>query len=280
MKRTHRIPFLILLALFLLPVLGWAQLAPFVIISDSHVGARDSLYLAVIKRIDEERIRVIIHTGDAIDSPGNQKQWATFFEITGPDKILHHTAGNHDILGQRSLETYLTFFPNPYYSVSDKDTLFLFLNTELPGEEGSVTGQQLAWLTAELDKPYRFKFVFLHEPLYPFVPGHGLDRFEEARDHLHRLFVEKGVSFVASGHDHVYHRTEKDGIVYVISAAARKRHRVFLKNGEVRYMVAIRKNDGYAFTVKNLRGITRDEFSVSGLSFERPQEIKRELMRQ
>jgi hypothetical protein len=32
--------------------------------------------------------------------------------------------------------------------------------------------------------------------------------------------------------------------------------------------------------VKNLRGITRDEFSVSGLSFERPQEIKRELMRQ
>jgi hypothetical protein len=81
----------------------------------------------------------------------------------------------------------------------------VLLNTELPGEESMITGIQLSWLAAELDKKYRYKFVFLHEP----------DQNEAARDRLHKLFIRKGVSLVVSGHDHMYSRSRRNGIIYV-----------------------------------------------------------------
>ncbi len=255
--------FLIAVALLLIPLSAWAQHAPFVIISDTHVGARDSLYPDVMRRIDEEKTRVIIHTGDAIETPGSLRQWARFFEITGPDKKLHLAPGNHDIYGKRSLAVYLRFFPKPYYSFSDGDTFFILLNTELPGEEGMIAKEQLTWLRAELQRPFRYKFVFLHEPLYPAVPFHGLDRHDEARDTLHRLFVQNSVSLVVSGHDHLHDRTMKDGIVYVIAPMTRGQHRFFTKNEDPGYILATRNGNGFSFTLKDIQGNVKDVFSVT-----------------
>jgi hypothetical protein len=145
--------FLIFLIFFLIPLFSWAEHAPFAIVSDTHVGASDSLYPAFIQRMDKEQIKVIIHTGDAIQSPGDVRNWGTFFDIKGPRTILHLAPGNNDISGKASLEVYLKLFPKPYYSFSDGDTLFMLLNTELPGEESMIQGKQLAWLEAELQRP-------------------------------------------------------------------------------------------------------------------------------
>jgi len=255
--------FLIVLALLLIPLRAWAQHAPFAIVSDTHVGAGYSLYPAFIHRVEEEKIQLIIHTGDAIDTPGSLRQWGLFFEITGPGKRLHLAPGNHDIHGKGSLAVYLKFFSRPYYSFSDGDTLFMLLNTELPGEEGAVAGEQLAWLETELQRPFRYKFVFLHESLYPAVSLHGLDRHSEARDALHRLFVQKGVSLVVAGHDHVYDRTMRDGIVYVIVPATGGQRWLFSKNGDPGYILAIRNGAGFSFTVKDIQGNVREAFSVT-----------------
>lgn len=255
--------FLIFVALLLIPLLAWAQQTPFVIISDTHVGARDSLYADFMHRIEEEKIQVVIHTGDAIETPGSLRQWARFFEITGSDKKLHLAPGNHDIYGKRSLAVYLRFFPKPYYSFSEGDTLYVLLNTELPGEEGMVAKEQLAWLQTELQRKFRYKFVFLHEPLYPAVPSHGLDRHEEARDALRRLFLQNSVSLVVSGHDHIYDRSMRDGIVYVIAPAVRGQRRFFTKNEDPGYILAIRNGNGFSFTLKDIQGNVRDVFSVA-----------------
>jgi 3',5'-cyclic AMP phosphodiesterase CpdA len=255
--------FLIALALLLIPLYAWAQMAPFAIVSDTHVGACDSLYPAFMHRVEEEKLQVIIHTGDAIDSPGSSSQWARFLEITGPAKTLHLAPGNHDIHGQSSLAVYLKFFAKPYYAFSTGDTVFILLNTELPGEEGMVANEQLAWLKTELRQPFRYKFVFLHESLYPVTPYHGLDRHSEARDALHRLFVKKGVSFVVAGHNHIYDRTTRDGIVYVIAPATRSHPLFPSQNGGPGYIVATRKGDGFFFTVKDIQGNVREEFSVT-----------------
>ena len=187
-----------------------------------------------------------------------------FFELTGPDKILHLTPGNHDIRGEQSLSVYLHFFQKPYYSFSDGDTLFIFLNTELPGEEERIAGEQLAWLKAELEKPFKYKFVFLHEPLYPLLSGHGLDRYTEARDNLHHLFVTKGVSLVVSGHDHIYGRTTKDDILYVTAATLGGSLPLFMKGSEVfRYITTTRNGEGYSFTVRDMEGNTKDRFIIN-----------------
>ena len=245
---------------------GAEEYAPFAIMSDTHVGFRNSVYAAFIHEVEEQNINVIIHTGDAIHEPGNVSQWIRFLEITGPDKTLYLAPGNHDIRGEESLAVYLTFFPKPYYSVSDGDTLFVFLNTELPGQEHRITGEQAAWLENELQQPFRYKFVFLHEPLYPVVPYHGLDRHKKARDALHRLFVRNGVALVVAGHDHIYKRSEKDGITYVVAGAQGGRLHFLAKNGEFfNYIAAIRIDDHYFFIVRGMQGETEDEFTVGRL---------------
>jgi 3',5'-cyclic AMP phosphodiesterase CpdA len=252
------------LGLLLAVSFGWAEDARFAVVSDTHVGAPNSAYPAFIRDMEAEGISLIIHTGDAINNPGNKSQWRRFFEITGPGRILHLAAGNHDIEGRESLQVYLTFFPSPYHAFAEGDTLFILLNTELPGEEGMVAGEQLAWLETELERPFRYKFVFLHEPLFPVIVGHGLDRHKEARDVLHRLFVQRGVSLVVAGHDHIYQRRQREGITYVVAGAAGGSHEFFGKNGEsFRYMVATRAGEGYSFVVRDMEGTVRDLFSVT-----------------
>ena len=56
------------------------------IVSDTHVGARNSVYAAFIDMIDESKIETIIHTGDVINKPGSLRQWRRFFETTGSAK--------------------------------------------------------------------------------------------------------------------------------------------------------------------------------------------------
>ena len=264
--RRSGIAGLIALLLFLCPLFAQAELTSFAIISDTHTGSEDSVYPAFIRIVEEQKIRVIIHTGDAIHNPGRSSQWERFLEITGPGKTLHLAPGNHDIQDKKSLAVYLKFFPELYYSFSDGDTLFVMLNTEIPGEEGRIAGEQLTWLKAELERPFQYKFVFLHRPPFPIISLHGLDQYKTARDELHQLFVQKGVSLVVSGHDHLYNRSMKDGIIYIIAAGSGGQSRFLTfkeTNYYFRYIVGIRTNNGYLFIVRNMEGGTGDEFSVN-----------------
>ena len=265
-KRFNVALFIIGLVLILVPLYAEAQhQAPLAIISDTHIKTgNNSAYPVFLRKMEEEKINHIIHLGDAIDTPGSTSQWKQFLELTGPGKTLHLVPGNHDIRGQKSLEVYLRFFQKSFSSFSDGDTLFILLNTELPGEEGRVAGEQLAWLKAELEKSFKYKFIFLHEPLYPFMSEHGLDRYTDARDGLHRLFVTKGVSLVISGHDHIYGRATKDGILYVAVATLGGQVPPLMKRSEVfRYITATRNGEGYSFNVRDMEGRTKDRFTVS-----------------
>ena len=267
-KRSKVAVFIIVLALILIPLYAEAQhQAPFAIISDTHIRAgNNSVYPAFLRKMEEEKINHIIHVGDAIDTPGSTSQWTRFLGLTGPDKTLHLTPGNHDIRGEKSLSVYLRLFQKPYYSFSDGDTLFILLNTELPKEEARIAGEQLAWLKTELEKSFKYKFVFLHEPLYPLLPDHGLDKYTEARDGLHHLFVARGVSLVVSGHDHIYGQTTKDGILYVTVATLGGPLPLPLAmdgNEVFRYITTTRNNEGYSFTVRDMEGNTKDRFIIS-----------------
>jgi 3',5'-cyclic AMP phosphodiesterase CpdA len=265
-KRSKVALFIIGLALILIPLYAEAQhQAPFAIVSDTHIRIENSnVYRVFLRKMEEEKINHIIHVGDAIDTPGSTNQWKQFLRLTGTDKTLHLVPGNHDIYGQKSLEVYLRFFQKPFSSFSDGDTLFVLLNTELPGEGGKIAGKQLAWLKTELEKPFKYKFVFLHEPLYPFMPEHGLDRYTEARNGLHRLFLKKGVSLVVSGHDHIYGRTTQDGILYITAATLGGQVPPLMKGSEVfRYIIATRSGVGYTFIARDMEGRTKDRFTVS-----------------
>ncbi len=238
----------------------------FAIVSDTHVGARNSEYPAFIRLMDELKIETIIHTGDVINKPGSLHQWKRFFETTGSEKILHVTPGNHDIRFETSREVYRRFFPSHYYSFSEGDTLFVMLNTVLPRQRSRITGRQFEWLRSELRRPFRFKFVFLHEPLYPALPLHGLNVFRKARNRLHQLFVENRVNLVVAGHNHMYRRSERDAVTYIVTGNIGGKLFPFglvSKNGSsFRYIVATRVGGHYLLEVKDMEGNVTDRLSV------------------
>ncbi len=282
LSKLHLFALSLLACLLLSPLPCPAENATFAIVSDSHVGASNSVYPAFIKAMDEEMIDMVIHTGDAINRPGSQREWSAFLEMTGPARKLCLAPGNHDIKGPKSVSAYLKHFPDLYYSFSDGDTLFVLLNTELPGEESMVGGEQFEWLKGELEKPFQYKLVFLHEPLFPVVLNHGLDRHKEERDRLHRLFLEKGVRLVVSGHDHIYDRSNRSGITYVIAGATGGVLPSFARDGDpFRYMVVTRKDGVYSFITKDMAGVVRDEFLIGGTASDRrvPNQAPRRAVR-
>ena len=262
-RRTAILPIIFAILALLAPFTARAGAEKFAVVSDTHIGAPfHSAYPDIIRILDDEGIDTIVHTGDAVNDPGTTYEWERFLEITGPGKTLYLAPGNHDIRGRWSLRTFLQFFDAPYSSFADGDTLLLFLCTEMPGEESRIEGDQLAWLKTELARPFRYKLVFMHEPLFPALPHHGLDRHRPERDDLHRLFVQSGVSLVVAGHDHVYERAVRDGIVYVICGRAGGRSWPGKNGNSLGYMLAERTGDFYVLTVMDVNGTVRDRIEV------------------
>ena len=261
---------LILTAVFCLlwlPTILEAGQQSFALIGDTHVGLASSIYPSFIETIDKLGITTIIHLGDAVNKANSGAQWTAFEEMTGTERTIHLVPGNHDVDGSGSLgrpEFRAKFLPQPYYSFSDDDTLFVILNTELPGQRGTITGAQYRWAETELQKSFRYKFVFLHRPLFPAVPGHGLDSNPVERDRLHDLFARTGVSAVFSGHDHVYRRSQKDDITYVIaSGGGGPLYFSAASGGFFHYVIVRRDGPGFSFTVIDVGGQVKDHFVLT-----------------
>ncbi len=225
MSLRSRFPVHILMCLLIVLSLASglaAQDGAFAVIGDTRVGRKASMpiYREILRQIDAAGVTTIVNVGDAIGSAGKQDQWELFLQANGKDRTVYVAPGNHDVDSRKSLQTLGQMLGRPpYYSVEKDGALFVFLNSELPGETGKITGDQFKWLANELKKDFKYKFVFLHKPVFPSVYGtnRGLDRYREERNRLHALFVENHVSLVAAGHEHLYNRTQKDGITYVIT---------------------------------------------------------------
>jgi 3',5'-cyclic AMP phosphodiesterase CpdA len=212
----------------------------------------------------EERPQVVLGTGDYIDgnggAAGNPRQLAAFFETLAPlqkygEVPLAAALGNHDIpLGT---ETLRQSFGPAYYSFNIGTVHFVVLDTEQPGEIGRIDGRQWQWLVQDLEQAQgaTLTFVALHRPLFP-VDGHrgeSLDKYPRFRDQLHRLFVQRKVTCVFQGHEHLYNRQERDGVVYVITGGGGAPLYASEMQGGFHHYLRVDAKDGrYSVVVKRL----------------------------
>ncbi len=110
-----------------------------------------------------------------------------------------------------------------YYSFAVDDSLFIFLDSNIPGQDRKITGDQYKWVEQTLATAgQRYKFVFVHHPLYPEKGighhyGGSLDKYPKERDRLQSLFVKYGVTIVITGHEHLYLRKMADGLMHIIT---------------------------------------------------------------
>jgi 3',5'-cyclic AMP phosphodiesterase CpdA len=268
MSRLIRTVLFALLLLYIIitphPGVG-ADYPPFGVIGDTKIGVTEAVYKRFLEKTGREGIDLIFIVGDVIDHPGAAKEWTRFLELTGTQRAFHIAPGNHDINSSKSLKVYEKIIQKPlYYAFAQNDIQFIILCTELPGETSRVTGKQLEWLKNTLTEPFRQRIVFLHKPLFPTTFGryYDLDKYPEDRDILHDLFVKSDVKLVFSGHEHLYNRSEKDGITYVITGGGGSRLLAFdeERGGFFHYIVAKRGKEGYIFNVYDINETLRDTF--------------------
>jgi 3',5'-cyclic AMP phosphodiesterase CpdA len=91
---------------------------------------------------------------------------------------------------------------------------FIVLDSETPLWEGTY---QRGWLDQDISKSTAaYIVVLLHRPVYGTGP-HGAEDAKVLPAMLAPLFQRGRVSAVFSGHDHLYERSEVDGITYVVA---------------------------------------------------------------
>jgi hypothetical protein len=152
--------------------------------------------------------------GDITYYGSRQEDFEEFIRIMKPvtdNAVLYPAMGNHD----RDKDLFLQYFPQvdtlTYYSVDKDSVIWIILNSNLKLAPGS---QQYNWLLAELESAKdRTIVIVMHHPVYSSGP-HGDEKGFNLQ--FPALFSKYGVAAVLTGHDHIYERSFKDGVNYIV----------------------------------------------------------------
>ncbi|MFO7836940.1 MAG: metallophosphoesterase family protein [Candidatus Thorarchaeota archaeon] len=187
--------------------------------------------------VRNEEPHLVIMSGDYVyklsdtNPSSNAIAWGKFLNVT--DKVGHYTPiygaiGNHDTTsGDHYADGFLDVFQqyggdSTYFSFDYAGVHFTFIDTEIPGFEGRITGDQYDWLVDDLESTNKMaKYVIGHQPMYPLSHlGSSMDVNITERNRLQDLFEEQNVTLYACGHDHLFDRLTVNGVVHIISGGA------------------------------------------------------------
>jgi 3',5'-cyclic AMP phosphodiesterase CpdA len=167
---------------------------------------------------------LVLQTGDLVHHGNAADEWKIFDEITGAMRrqVPYYPArGNHDVAPEGYYEQRVTqpvLSGNKLYYSFEKGSLhFVAIDTQQPLDPESEQGR---WLEADLAQAQgagRFIIPFFHKAIFSIGP-HAVEADVQAlKPLLHPLFQRHGVRLVFEGHDHIYYRTVRDGITYVVT---------------------------------------------------------------
>ncbi len=181
---------------------------------------------------------LIIHSGDLAYHGGEWYQWLEFNEsmtAVWESGIPFYVApGNHEMytddwVNDPTFTNYTLYVDYEdiaaacggtelYYSFDYNEVHFVILNTEHDWIDGEfqLSSEQMSWVEADLGNVENETFVVVtfHRPAYS-ARGGGLP--SSIQKELHDFFVREDVDLIFNGHDHMYYRTERDGIFYVVT---------------------------------------------------------------
>jgi len=209
----------------------------FVVFGDSRIAAPGAPLPEAYRRILVETSLInpdlVFHTGDLVFGYGEseselRKEYeAISVFLPELESAVYFVPGNHDYHSALTIRVFkeITGQEKDYFSFEHNGVNFIMLNTELPGRAGRVVGAQFDWLKKELERGRnaRALFVFMHRPLFsspdtykvrdeyfPRLPKSA--QWKKERRALLDLLAQYPVSAVFSGHEHLYYRTEYQGI--------------------------------------------------------------------
>lgn len=245
----------------------------FDIIGDNRTGT--DVYAKLVKKMAADRPAFVISVGDTIWHSGNVKEWDQFVDLSSPLTMPYFIApGNHEMWGRNGESSFKGFVRQPgnelYYSFKVGNSLFIVLDTEERGNEARIAGAQHEWLKKTLaESKEKFKFVFMHRPMYP-TKNYGehfedsVSKYPEERDLLEAMFGQYGVNAVFAGHEHLYMRRKVGGIIHIITGGGGAPLYVPANRGGVNHYIRARATaNSVSFSVIGVNGDLIDSFSVT-----------------
>lgn len=209
----------------------------FIFCGDSRFGSDSaSDHPEILDQIvDEANIRkpaFFLYGGDGPDHNTAENYEAFKARLDRLTMPYYNVVGNHDIYVEAtrgySREHQRLLFGDPYYTFEVEDSYFLVLDSAGHGARpwgvrASSPGQW-DWMVQQLKAnvpTHRHTFVVSHVPPYDAPPKehHAFSDTTEAAAFV-KLMAQSGVTMVLCSHEHLYYRTEWEGVSYIISGGA------------------------------------------------------------
>jgi hypothetical protein len=183
----------------------------------------------LLKLVDARHPTFAVTVGDMVASGGRPRddaEWRNLSDRVGWFMRAYPTwavIGNHEVSGgyESGVASYLSFYhlPEQNYSFTFGNSKFIVLGVD--ADERPAPADQIEFVkreTADRDR-YAHLFVFRHYPFYT-VGEKSKEEVPNTETPLVKLFRAARVTAVFSGHDHIYYRTKRGGLAYLISGGA------------------------------------------------------------
>lgn len=158
----------------------------------------------------------VLNSGDVVESGADYAQWRDQFFFPARDLFydipFYVGVGNHE--GFSHWVTDFIYYPasDRWWSFDFGNAHYVILDTNSAYTSGSA---QYSWLVSDLSGTSKeWVFACFHHPPYS-SGGHGGE--PDVQSYLVPLFETYGVDMVFSGHDHLYERSSKAGIAYIVT---------------------------------------------------------------
>ena len=184
----------------------------------------------VLKSADKLAPQFCLTTADLVNKGAGEQGVKEYEQLDGEAGWFFRkyptwpTLGNHEISGipksdyesgQRNFADFFGLY-DPTYSFTYGNAKFIALDWLKVSEDP----EKLKWLEDELKAAQGMHiFIFRHRPFYT-VGSKSYEDVEGKTTVTTELFSKYKVTAVFSGHDHLYYRTKRKGVHYVISAGA------------------------------------------------------------
>jgi 3',5'-cyclic AMP phosphodiesterase CpdA len=197
----------------------------FAVCGDSR-DDRDRIFPQILSAVDDSDMEFLLHTGDMVnnDSP---REWDTYRETTARfRKPIRVVIGNHELYGGGKPGNFAERFglPGTSWSFTHKDAHFAIVDNA----KGTFPDDTLAWLDRDLAAHPKGRggittlIVAMHiPPASERIRPHGTrSDYGERSAKLLSILKRHGVTAVLSGHEHIQHVEDWEGVLLLVSGGA------------------------------------------------------------
>jgi len=182
------------------------------------------IHREIVKGVTGFQPALVLQTGDLVHHGDAADEWRIFDQITGDmrRRIPYYPArGNHDVgtsgFYEQRVTSPVTSGNQLYYSFEKENLHFVAIDTQQAVGPASEEGRWLEADFAQARSAGRFIVPFFHKAIFSIGPHAVESDVMALRPVLHALFRRHGVRLAFEGHDHIYYRTVRDGITYVVT---------------------------------------------------------------